>query len=361
MTDRNDNAEAAATETAAWESLRAVIEDMSGELLLRPLLTRIIRHACDLIGADNGAIGLYDPEKDVIRTEATYRMPPNELGSEMQRGVGLAGKVLATGEPVDRAVNEARLVLATETSEWATPVLFMPSKDGRLFSLGKPKGSRATSGGTRIGASVTAKAGSRSRAIGFGAGSDSEATASPSRRHTLAIHSMTVPGEIRWGDEMRKNADDYLELDEYFDGRPIRDPSLWNTAVFPRLERFLHKWARTGEPLLLDFAAHASIAFAAGWVLEIKSGLDIEIRQRGRSKKSLEWEPDDGTGRPEPRSMFDGYSVGTALRLLRRVILLARLLNEPEHDAGFARGVALGARFRAMLPYEAQTAFRIAS
>ena len=68
-----------------------------------------------------------------------------------------------------------------------------------------------------------------------------------------------------------------------------------------------------------------------------------------------------GHGRPEPRSMFDGYSVGTALRLLRRVILLARLLNEPEHDAGFARGVALGARFRAMLPYEAQTAFRIAS
>ena len=215
-------------------------------------------------------------------------------------GLLLFYAALATGEPVDRAVNEARLVLATETSEWATPVLFMPSKDGRLFSLGKPKGSRATSGGTRIGASVTAKAGSRSRAIGFGAGSDSEATASPSRRHTLAIHSMTVPGEIRWGDEMRKNADDYLELDEYFDGRPIRDPSLWNTAVFPRLERFLHKWARTGEPLLLDFAAHASIAFAAGWVLEIKSGLDIEIRQRGRSKKSLEWEPDDGTGRPEP-------------------------------------------------------------
>jgi signal transduction histidine kinase/putative methionine-R-sulfoxide reductase with GAF domain len=85
---------------AAWESLRAVIEDISGELLLRPLLTRIVRHACDLIGADNGTIGLYDPERDVIRTEAAYRMPPNELGAEMKRGMGLAGQVLATGEPV---------------------------------------------------------------------------------------------------------------------------------------------------------------------------------------------------------------------------------------------------------------------
>jgi signal transduction histidine kinase/putative methionine-R-sulfoxide reductase with GAF domain len=88
------------SETAAWESLRAVIEDISGELLLRPLLTRIVRHACDLIGADNGTIGLYDGERDVIRTEAAYRMPPSELGAEMQRGMGLAGKVLATGEPV---------------------------------------------------------------------------------------------------------------------------------------------------------------------------------------------------------------------------------------------------------------------
>ncbi|GAB4467934.1 MAG: hypothetical protein OHK0029_40020 [Armatimonadaceae bacterium] len=88
------------SDDTVWETLRAVIEDISGELMLRPLLTRIVIHACNLIGADNGTIGLRDFERDLIRTEAAYRMPPSELGSEMPRGVGLAGEVLETGQPV---------------------------------------------------------------------------------------------------------------------------------------------------------------------------------------------------------------------------------------------------------------------
>ena len=91
-------------ETAALirqqESLRAVVESISSELHLRPLLTRIVRHACDLIGADNGTIGLVDEKRDLVRTEAAWHMPESELGAEMPRGVGLAGRVLATGEPL---------------------------------------------------------------------------------------------------------------------------------------------------------------------------------------------------------------------------------------------------------------------
>ena len=82
------------------ESLRAVIEAISSELELRPLLTRIIRYACDLIGADRGTVGLVDWERGVIRTEAIYEMPLDELGSEMAVGVGLAGQVLLTQQPV---------------------------------------------------------------------------------------------------------------------------------------------------------------------------------------------------------------------------------------------------------------------
>jgi signal transduction histidine kinase len=82
------------------EILRLVLEEISSELELRPLLTRIVTHACDLLGADDGTIGLYDADKHVFRTEATYRMPKRELGAEMGVGVGLAGAVLARGEPV---------------------------------------------------------------------------------------------------------------------------------------------------------------------------------------------------------------------------------------------------------------------
>lgn len=81
-------------------ALSRMVEDVSSELELAPLLTRLIENACELIGADDGTIGLYDADKDVIRTEAVYRMPERELGSEMGPGVGLAGRVLATREPV---------------------------------------------------------------------------------------------------------------------------------------------------------------------------------------------------------------------------------------------------------------------
>jgi len=82
------------------ESLREVIESISSELELRPLLTRIVRHACQLLDADNGTIGLVDEQRNLIRTEAAYRMPPDELGAEMPPGVGLAGQVLLHRKPV---------------------------------------------------------------------------------------------------------------------------------------------------------------------------------------------------------------------------------------------------------------------
>lgn len=82
------------------ESLRAIIESISSELELRPLLTRIVQHACELLQADRGTIGLVDEECDLVRTEAVYKMPSTELGAEMPPGVGLAGKVYASQEPL---------------------------------------------------------------------------------------------------------------------------------------------------------------------------------------------------------------------------------------------------------------------
>ena len=82
------------------ETLRRVVEEISSELELRPLLTRIVSHACELLDAEDGSIGLYDAQKHLIRTEATFRMPVSEEGAEMGPGIGLAGAVLATGKPV---------------------------------------------------------------------------------------------------------------------------------------------------------------------------------------------------------------------------------------------------------------------
>jgi signal transduction histidine kinase len=81
-------------------SLRAVIESISGELELRPLLTRIVQQACTLLEADHGTIALVDEARGIVRTEAGFNMPPNELGAELGLGEGIAGLVLAARRPL---------------------------------------------------------------------------------------------------------------------------------------------------------------------------------------------------------------------------------------------------------------------
>jgi signal transduction histidine kinase len=80
--------------------LSQMVEDISGELALQPLLARLIERACKLIGADDGVIGLYVAERDVIRTAASHAVPEGQLNSEMPRGHGLTGRVLELGMPV---------------------------------------------------------------------------------------------------------------------------------------------------------------------------------------------------------------------------------------------------------------------
>ncbi len=82
------------------DHLREMIEVISGELELRPLLTSIVQKACELLRADRGSIGLVDLENECIRIEAVYKMPPEELGSAAKPGEGLAGKVYRDRKPV---------------------------------------------------------------------------------------------------------------------------------------------------------------------------------------------------------------------------------------------------------------------
>jgi signal transduction histidine kinase len=100
--NESDDIDAAAVDEALrqQEGLLAFVASISSELELQPLLTLILRHACELIGADMGTIGLYDAERRIVRTEAVYNMPPDELGAERPEGVGLSGETVHRKEPV---------------------------------------------------------------------------------------------------------------------------------------------------------------------------------------------------------------------------------------------------------------------
>lgn len=84
----------------AVEAFGRILEDIAHELALRPLLTSIARHACELLRADDGAIGLYHPARNVIRVEAIHRLPQMELNAEFASGRGLMGRIMQTRAPV---------------------------------------------------------------------------------------------------------------------------------------------------------------------------------------------------------------------------------------------------------------------
>lgn len=71
-----------------------------------------------------------------------------------------------------------------------------------------------------------------------------------------------------------------LDLIPHFDERAIRDQDAWATTLYPMLKSFLQTAAKDNQHLRLILDAHITLAFAAGSVLNIKSGRSIEIEQR---------------------------------------------------------------------------------
>lgn len=137
-----------------------------------------------------------------------------------------------------------------------------------------------------------------------------------------------------YGADMEERTDAFLDLRKYFDqttpnGRFILDPEDWQAAVLPKLRTFLSDHVDPHRPVLLDLAAHASIAFAAGWLLEAKSGLDVRVRQRVSAVGELEWRPNDGTaGSDEDRLWLDRPDI--ALQPEGCNVALSMAVSQPE-------------------------------
>jgi hypothetical protein len=171
---------------------------------------------------------------------------------------------IAAGDPVDAAAVEGRqAILQDQYFDWATPVVFTRVPDSDI-----------------LGRSVKVDRGSELAAQPV------EEEKGPLR---LAIRTFADTGDsILRGQE---KCDDTLELQKFFEGKDNRypkDPAVWQTEVLPRLRNFLVHAASSRRPLHINFAAHASLVFTAGYFLEAKSGLDITIRQRTKAG-TVEW------------------------------------------------------------------------
>lgn len=85
-----------------------------------------------------------------------------------------------------------------------------------------------------------------------------------------------------------------LLLTNNFRQRYLRDDLDWQRDIRPKVEAFLRDTVPKSPRLRLILDAHASIAFLAGAVLDLKSGVDIELVQKGRAGPQT-WRANDGT------------------------------------------------------------------
>lgn len=83
-----------------------------------------------------------------------------------------------------------------------------------------------------------------------------------------------------------------LQLTDDFRQRYLEDGSTWQSHIRPKVEAFLAAAAGRSRKIRLILDAHASIAFLAGTMLDVKSGIDVQLVQKGRVGART-WRADD--------------------------------------------------------------------
>lgn len=92
-------------------------------------------------------------------------------------------------------------------------------------------------------------------------------------------------------------ANDTLLVTDLFRERYLKPEFDWQRDVAPRVETFLRAKVKTSPRLRLIIDGHASLAWLAGRVFDVKSAITIELVQKGRGGPRR-WRADDGASGP---------------------------------------------------------------
>jgi hypothetical protein len=117
-----------------------------------------------------------------------------------------------------------------------------------------------------------------------------ERPSDPTPFQPIAIRSFLGPA----ADIVGAAPEDTLLLTDDFRQRYLQDGREWQRDIRPNVEAFLRDAAKKSAKLRLILDAHASVAFLAGAVLDLKSGIDIELVQKGRVGART-WRADDSS------------------------------------------------------------------
>jgi hypothetical protein len=152
-----------------------------------------------------------------------------------------------------------------------------------------------------------------------------ERAAEPDPFLPIAIRSFLGPAS----DIVGAAPENTLLLTDHFRQRYLHDDREWQRDIRPKVESFLRHAVRKSASLRLILDAHASIAFLAGAVLDLKSGVQTQLVQKGRVGART-WRADDGASAKGPR--FDvadevlgvGREIAIAISVSQPVVAQAR-------------------------------------
>ena len=97
-------------------------------------------------------------------------------------------------------------------------------------------------------------------------------------------------------DKLEERCFSVLDLIPAFDERYIRSDADWQATLYPALRAFLLDAAKDQARLRLALDAHVTLAFAAGSILNVKSGRQVELEQRTLGRRI--WAADDKPSDP---------------------------------------------------------------
>lgn len=141
----------------------------------------------------------------------------------------------------------------------------------------------------------------------------------------IAIRSFLGPA----ADVSDATPENTLLLTDHFRQRYLQDGRDWQRDLKPLVEDFLRGAVRKAPRLQLILDAHASIAFLAGSVLDVKSAIEVRLVQKGRVGARV-WHADDGTATNPARFAVErhkispGREIGVAISVAQSVEAQAR-------------------------------------
>ena len=138
-----------------------------------------------------------------------------------------------------------------------------------------------------------------------------------------------------------------LFLTDLFRHRYLGENHDWQADVKPRVETFLVEMARKSDKLRLVLNAHASIAYLAGTIYHVKSGVNAELVQKGRSGGMRVWRSDDGFGGAPLRVVVE--DIGSASELAVGVSLTQKVDRHVRQYVS-ASGITVGRFVSASFP-----------